>query len=165
VQLEELDPAELVLGALVQKMRRAVEQEHARVVIIDSLNGLLQAVPGEQLLGVQLHELLAFLNYQGVVTLMVLGHTGILGESMDGPINLSYLTDTVLLLRYFETEGRIRKALSVVKKRGSAHEQTIRELHLGSGQIQLSEPLNTFRGLLTGVPTSTGADPLLGMSK
>lgn len=165
VQLEELDPVELGLGEFVQKVRRAVEQEHARVVILDSLNGLLQAVSGEQLLGVQLHELLAFLNYQGVVTLMVLGHAGILGDSVSGPVNLSYLADSILLLRYFETEGRIRKALSVVKKRGSVHEQAIRELQLGPGRIQLSEPLSSLRGVLTGVPTATEAAPLLSGSK
>jgi circadian clock protein KaiC len=123
------------------------------VVILDSLNGFLQALPGEQFLSVQLHELLAFLNYQGVVTLLVLAQTGILGDRVHEPVNLSYLTDTIRLVRYFETEGRIRQALSVVKKRGSAHERTIRELQLGSERIEVSEPLTTFRGVLTGVPT------------
>jgi circadian clock protein KaiC len=162
LRIEQLDPAELLLGEFIHRVRRSVEQEHARVVIFDSLNGLLQALPGEQFLSVQLHELLAFLNYQGVVTLLVLGQVGVLGESMHGPVNLSYLADTVLLLRYFETEGRIRTALSVVKKRGSAHKQTIRELQSGPGRIQIGEPLITFSGVLTGVPPYTGAEePLL----
>jgi circadian clock protein KaiC len=165
VRIAQLDPVELLLGEFIHRVRRAVEQEHARVVIIDSLNGLLQAVPGEQLLGVQLHELLAFLNYQGVVTLMVLAHAGILGDSVRGPVNFSYLADTVLLLRYFETAGHIRKVLSVVKKRGSAHEQTIRELQLGPERIQVGEPLTNFSGVLTGVPTYMEAGLLLSVPK
>ena len=158
MRLEQLNPAELLLGEFIQRVRRAVEQEQARVVIIDSINGLLQARPWEQLLSVQLHELLAFLNYQGVVTLLVLGQVGVLGDSVQGPVNLSYLADTVLLLRYFETAGSIRKAISVVKKRGSAHEQTIRELQLGPERIQVGEPLTSFSGVLTGVPTYTGVE-------
>jgi circadian clock protein KaiC len=96
---------------------------------------------------------------------MVLGHAGILGDSVRGPVNLSYLADTVLLLRYFETAGRIRKALSVVKKRGSAHEQTIRELQVGPERIQVGEPLTDFSGVLTGVPTYTGAERPLSVPK
>ncbi len=158
LRIERMDPAELLLGEFIQRVRYAVEQEHARVIIFDSINGLLQALPGEHLLSIQLHELLAFLNYQGVMTLLVLGQVGVLGDRVHGPVNLSYLADTVLLLRYFETAGCIRKAISVVKKRGSAHEQTIRELQLGPERIQVGKPLTTFSGVLTGVPTSTGAE-------
>jgi len=162
LRIDHVDPAELLLGEFVQRVRRAVEEEQARVVVFDSVNGLMQALPGEQLLSVQLHELLAFLNYQGVVTLLVLGYVGILGESVQGPINLSYLADTVVLLRYFETAGRIRRAISVVKKRGSAHEQTIREFQVGPERLEVGEPLTVFSGVLTGVPTYTGAEaPLI----
>lgn len=157
VRIEPVDPADLLPGEFVERVRRAVEQEQARVVIFDSINGFLQALPGERFLRVQFHELLAFLNYQGVVTLLVLGQVGILGDSAHGPVNLSYLADTVLLVRYFETEGRIRKALSVVKSRGAAHERTIRELHLGPERLAVGEPLTSFHGVLTGVPTYTGS--------
>ena len=153
LRIEQVDPAELLPGEFIQRVRHAVEQEHARVVIFDSINGFLQALPGEQFLSVQLHELLAFLNYQGVVTLLVLSQAGVLGDRVQGPVNLSYLADTILLVRYFETEGRIRQALSVLKKRGAAYERTIRELQLGSERIEVSEPLTTFSGVLTGVPT------------
>jgi circadian clock protein KaiC len=158
VRVEHVDPAELLPGEFSQRVRRAVEQEHARVVVLDSVNGLLPAVPGEKFLSAQFHGLLAFLNAQGVVTLLVLNQAGVLGDSVQGPVNLSYLADTVLLLRYFETAGSIRRAVSVVKKRGSAHEQTIRELRLGPGRMEVGEPLTAFRGVLTGVPTYTGAE-------
>jgi circadian clock protein KaiC len=161
VRIEQLDPAELLPGEFIQRVRRAVEQEHARVVVFDSLNGLLQALPDEKFLSVQLHELLTFLNYQGVVTLLVLAQAGVLGDSVQGPVHISYLADTVLLLRYFEAAGRIRQALSVVKKRGAAHERTIRELQLGPERIQVGEPLTAFSGVLTGVPTYTGAEAAL----
>ncbi|HEV8717885.1 MAG TPA: ATPase domain-containing protein, partial [Candidatus Binatia bacterium] len=157
VRIEHVNPAELLPGEFSQRVRREVEQEHARVVIFDSINGLLQALPDEKFLSVQFHELLAFLNYQGAVTLLVLNQAGVLGDSMQGPVNLSYLADTVLLVRYFEAEGRIRQALSVVKNRGAAHERTIRELQLGPERIQVGESLTTFSGVLTGVPTYTGA--------
>jgi len=158
VRIEHVNPAELLAGEFNQRVRRAVEQEHARVVMLDSINGLLQGLPGEKFLTVQFHELLVFLNAQGVVTLLVLGQVGVLGDSVQEPVNLSYLADTVLLLRYFEAEGRIRQALSVVKSRGSTHERTIRELQLGPEHIQVGEPLTTFRGVLTGVPTYTGVE-------
>jgi circadian clock protein KaiC len=155
VRVEQVDPAELLPGEFIERVRRAVEQEHARVVILDSVNGFLQALPDEKFLSVQLHELLAFLNYKGVVTLLVLAQAGILGDSGQGLINLSYLADTILLLRYFEAAGRIRQALSVVKQRGAMHERTIRELQLGPERIEVGEPLATFSGVLTGVPTLT----------
>jgi circadian clock protein KaiC len=156
VRIEHMDPAELLPDEFSQRVRRAVEQEHARVVVLDSINGLLQAVPDEKFLSAQFHGLLAFLNAQGVVTLIVLGQAGVLGDSVQGPVNLSYLADTVLLVRYFEAAGSIRQALSVVKSRGAAHERTIRELQLGPEHIQVGEPLTTLSGVLTGVPTPTG---------
>jgi circadian clock protein KaiC len=158
VRIEQVDPAELLPGEFVERVRRAVEQEHARVIVLDSVNGLLQALPDEKFLSVQLHELLAFLNYQGVVTLLVLAQAGILGDSGQGLLNLSYLADTILLLRYFEAAGRIRQALSVVKQRGARHERTIRELELGPEGIEVGEPLTAFSGVLTGVPTVTAGE-------
>jgi circadian clock protein KaiC len=161
VRIEHVNPAELLPGELIERVRRAVEQDHARVVILDSINGFLPALPGEQFLSVQLPELLTFLNSQGVVTLLVLAQAGVLEDSVQGPVNLSYLVDTILLVRYFEAAGRIRQALSVVKKRGSAHERTVRELQLGPGRIVVGEPLTAFSGVLTGVPTYTGPAPPL----
>ena len=157
VRVEHEDPAELLPGEFSQRVRRAVEQEYARVVILDSINGLLPALPSEHVLSVQLPELLAFLNARGVVTLLVLARAGVLEESIQGPLNPSYLVDTILLVRHFEAAGRIRQALSVVKKRGAAHERTIRELQLGPGGIVVGEPLTAFHGVLTGIPTYTGA--------
>jgi circadian clock protein KaiC len=162
MRIEHVDPAELLPGELIEQVRRAVEQEQARVVILDSINGFLPALPDEQFLSVQLPELLAFLNSQGVVTLLVLAQAGVLEDSVQGPVNLSYLVDTILLVRYFEAAGRIRQALSVVKKRGSAYERTVRELQLGPERIMVGEPLTAFSGVLTGVPTYRGpAAPLI----
>jgi circadian clock protein KaiC len=157
VRLVRVSPAELSPGEFSQRVHRAVEQEHARVVLLDSINGLLPGLPSEHVLSVQLPELLAFLNAQGVVTLLILAQAGDLEQSIQGPLNLSYLVDTILLVRYFEAAGRIRQALTVVKKRGSAHERTIRELQVGPGGIVVGEPLTGFHGVLTGIPTYTGA--------
>jgi circadian clock protein KaiC len=157
VRLVRVSPAELSPGEFSQRVHHAVEQEHARVVILDSINGLLPGLPNEHVLSVRLPELLAFLNAHGVVTLLVLAQAGGLEQSIQEPLNLSYLVDTILLVRYFEAAGRIRQALTVVKKRGSAHERTIRELQVGPGGIVVSEPLTGFHGVLTGIPTYTGA--------
>jgi circadian clock protein KaiC len=156
VRVEYESPAELLPGEFCQRVRRAVEQEHARVVILDSINGLLSALPNERVLNVQLPELLAFLDASGVVTLLVLAQAGVLEDSIQGPLNPSYLVDTILLVRYFEAAGRIRQALAVVEKRGAGHERTIRELQLGPGGIVVGAPLTDFHGVLTGIPTYTG---------
>jgi len=153
--LKKIDPAEMNTAEFVVDVRRAVEQLGATTVIIDSVNGLLQAMPNEGNLMIQLHEMLAFLNKRGLVTLLVLAQTGIVGMSAESPVDMSYLADNILLFRFFEAEGRVRKAISVVKRRGGAHEDTIRELTLAEGII-VGAPLSDFRGVLTGVPVYTG---------
>jgi circadian clock protein KaiC len=119
--------------------------------VIDSLNGYLNAMPGERFLIIQLHELLMYLGQQGVATILIAAHHGMIGGQMNTPIDASYLADAVILLRYFEAAGEVRQAISVVKKRGSKHERTIREFRLDGG-IRVGEPLRQFRGILTGVP-------------
>jgi circadian clock protein KaiC len=137
-------------------VRNSVEKRGAKIIVIDSLNGYLNAMPGEQNLAIQMHELLAYLNQHGVVTLMVLAQSGMMGAAMSSPVDLSYLADNVMMFRYFEAGGRVRKAMSVVKKRSGEHEDTIRELHMKDGRITVGEPLSNFRGVLTGVPTFLG---------
>jgi circadian clock protein KaiC len=152
VLIKQVDPAELSPGELAHAIRHAVEQEHASIVVLDSLNGYLNAMPGERFLIIQLHELLTYLGQAGVATLLVAAHQGLIGSQMTSPVDASYLADAVVLLRYFEMRGEVRQAISVVKKRGGAHERTIRELHLETGRIRVGEPLREFRGILTGVP-------------
>ena len=162
LHLKQIDPAELSPGEFIQCVRNSVEQREAKVIVIDSLNGFLNAMPGEQHLPLQMHELLSFLNQHGIVTLLVLAQSGMLGPSMSSPVDLSYLADNVLLFRYFEAEGRVRKAISVVKKRSGVHEDTIRELRMQNGRILVGKALSDFRGVLTGVPTYVGAEGMLG---
>ncbi len=155
--LEQVDPAELSPGEFVEHVRRSVVEQGARVVIIDSLNGYLNSMPGESFLAIQMHELLTYLNQQGVVTILVLAQAGVLGTSMRSPVDLSYLADNILLTRYFEALGRVRKAISVLKKRSGKHEETIRELQFVNGRMQVSEALSNFHGIMTGVPTFVGS--------
>ena len=156
LEVEQLDPAILSPGEFVENVRTAVEERDARMIVIDSLNGFLQAMPGEDFLAIQLHELLTFLNQQGVVTLMVLAQTGIIGSYMQTPVDVSYLADAILLLRYFEAYGEVRQAISVVKKRSGRHERTIRELQLGPNGVRVGKPLRDFQGVLSGTPTFLG---------
>ncbi len=153
----QIDLAELSPGEFIQRVRRAVDDRGAKVIVIDSLNGYINAMPGEQHLALQLHEMLGFLNQRGVLTILVLAQAGLMGAPATSPVDLSYPADNVMLFRYFEAEGRVRKALSVVKKRSGAHEDTIRELHMGPGRISIGDPLAAFRGILTGVPVYTGS--------
>lgn len=157
VKMAQLDPAELSPGEFVGKVRAAVEKEGVRLVVIDSLNGFLSAMPGELMLVAQMHELLTFLNQRGVVTFVVLTLSGMLGTTLSSPIDLSYLSDNVLVLRFFEARGRLRKALSVVKKRSGKHEDTIRELSFSSDGILIGEPLTEFVGVMTGIPGYFGS--------
>jgi len=152
VTIRQVDPAELSPGELAHSIRRAVEQDHASIVVIDSLNGYLNAMPGERFLIIQLHELLTYLGQAGVATLLVAAHQGLIGGQMTSPVDASYLADAVVLMRYYEMKGEVRLALSVLKKRGGTHERTIRELRLENGSIDVGEPLREFRGVLTGVP-------------
>jgi circadian clock protein KaiC len=154
VDIRQVDPGELTPGELVQAIRRAVD-EGARCVVIDSLNGYLNAMPGERYLTVQLHELLMYLGERGVATLLVGAHQGMVGTHMHAPVDASYLADAVVMLRYFEARGEVRQAISVVKKRGGMHERTIREFALESTGIRVGDPLRNFRGILTGVPVES----------
>jgi circadian clock protein KaiC len=156
VRIDHLDPAEMSPGEFVEKVRSCVEEHHASTIIIDSLNGFLQAMPGEQFLALHLHELLTYLNNRGVVTLMVLAQMGMIGSSMQTPVDVSYLADNILVLRYFEAHGEVRQAISMIKKRSGAHEHSIRELRLREGAIQVGQPLNDFQGILSGIPALVG---------
>jgi circadian clock protein KaiC len=156
LRVQQLDPAEVSPGEFIHQIRSAVLTQNLRFVVIDSLNGFLKAMPGEQMLLIQLHELLSFLNHRGVVTVLVMAQYGILGSTMESPLDVSYLADTVILLRFFEAVGRLRKAISVVKKRSGGHEDTVRELKVGAGRITVGDPLEAFQGILSGVPTYVG---------
>jgi circadian clock protein KaiC len=129
-----------------------VARDGARFVVIDSLNGYLQSMPDERFLTTQMHELLTYLNQSGVVTVLVMAQHGFMGSNMGTPVDVSYLADTVLMLRFFEAEGAVRRALSVVKRRTGYHENTIREMRLSSEGVTVGEPLSDFQGVLTGVP-------------
>ncbi|HJQ70322.1 MAG TPA: ATPase domain-containing protein [Blastocatellia bacterium] len=160
-KIKQVDPAELSAGEFSFMVRQAVEQDKANVVVIDTVNGYFQAMPEERFLTAHMHELLTYLGQQGVLTLLILSQHGIVG-GMQVPVDLSYLADTVLMLRYFEAGGEVRQALSVVKKRTGSHERTIREFRITSQGIEVGRPLKEFMGVLTGVPKYVGgAGPLL----
>jgi circadian clock protein KaiC len=152
VTVQRINPAELSPGEFAHVIRQSVDRKHASVVVIDSLNGYLNAMPEERFLIIQLHELLSYLGQMGVATIMVSAHHGLIGAQMSSSVDATYLADAVILLRYFEANGEVRQAISVVKKRGGAHERTIREFRLESGRVSIGEPLRAFRGILTGVP-------------
>jgi circadian clock protein KaiC len=153
--IEQVDPADLSPGELAGRIRTAVEAHGVCVVVIDSLTGYINAMPEEQFVVLQMHEMLTYLNQQGIVTILVLAQHGMVGQ-MATPIDMTYVSDTVLLVRFFEAQGRIRRAVSVTKKRTGAHEDTIREFRIDSSGLRVGEPLNDFRGVLTGVPTFEG---------
>jgi circadian clock protein KaiC len=152
LQIQTVDPAELAPGEFVSQIRDLVDTQNLRVLIIDSMNGLLNAMPHEQYLAMQMHELFSYLGQQGVATIITLAQAGVIGTAMSSPVDVSYLADTILLFRYFEREGEIRQALSVVKKRSGPHERTIRELFLEKGTVRVGAALREFEGVLTGVP-------------
>ncbi|HEX6124898.1 MAG TPA: ATPase domain-containing protein [Pyrinomonadaceae bacterium] len=153
--LRQIQLAELTPGELSYMVSREVEESGARIVIIDSVNGYLMATPQERYLTMQFHELLAYLNRNGVISILVVGQYGLIG-TMQTPIDMSYLADSVVLLRYFEAEGSVRQAISILKKRTGAHERTIREFRMGPGGLELGEALTDFQGVLTGVPIYKG---------
>jgi len=153
--LRQIDPAEMGPGEFTTLVRTSVE-EGARTVVIDSMNGYLNAMPEERLLALQLHEMLSYLGHLGITTLMVMAQHGVTGQLVT-PVDVSYIADTVILLRYFEVDGRVRKAISVVKKRSGRHEETIREYNLGAPfGLRIGQPLTGFRGVLTGSPVFEG---------
>ncbi|OTP76354.1 Circadian clock protein KaiC [Caballeronia sordidicola] len=159
--LRQIDPAEMSPGQFTSDVRDAVEEDGVRYVAIDSLNAYLQAMPGERYLLLQMHELLGYLNQRGVVTMLVLGQHGIVGE-VQTDIDISYLSDTMILFRYFEHQGEVLTALAAVKSRGSAHERTIRQFRLARGGIEVSEALRDFDGVLAGLPSYRGNTEMLG---
>ena len=150
----QIDPAELSPGEMAGTVRAHVA-DGVKVVVLDSLSGYQNAMPEEQFLLLQMHELLTYLNQQGVLTILVLAQHGLVG-TMQSPVDLTYLSDTVLLLRFFEAEGELRRAISVVKKRTGGHERTIREYKIDTNGVQVGEPLRQFNGILTGVPKFGG---------
>jgi len=160
--IEQVDAAELSPGEFAERVTRCVDRENIRTVVIDSLNGYQASMPEEQFLILHLHELLQYLNRQGAATFLAIAQHGIIGE-MKQTIDVTYLADTVILLRFFEALGRVRRAISVLKKRTGAHETTIREFGIAGTGITLGEPLEEFQGVLRGVPVYTGARmPLIG---
>jgi circadian clock protein KaiC len=149
--IEQVDAAELSPGEFSQRVRRCVEEHEVRTVVIDSLNGYQAAMPEEHALILHMHELLQYLNRRGVSTFLTVAQHGLVGD-MKAPVDVTYLADTVVLLRYFEAAGHVRRAISIIKKRTSAHEHTIREYRIGKAGISVGEPLTGFHGVLRGVP-------------
>ena len=162
LRMTQVEPTELSPGEFASQVVRAVEGDKCSLVIIDSINGYMQSMPEERLLPIQIHELLSFLSNNGVTCIMTLVQHGIFGNPVDEAVDVSYLADTVILMRYFEVSGTVRQAISVVKKRSSDHERTIRECKVQRGGLFVGEPLRDFQGVLTGVPHYVGAsEPLL----
>jgi circadian clock protein KaiC len=160
--IRQVNPAEIAPGEFAAVVRREVEERSAKIVVIDTLNGYVAAMPQELHLILQLHELLSYLNQAGVATFLINAQQGFFGSMQGHGLEVSYVSDTVILLRYFEAEGRIRKAISVVKNRSGKHEDAIREMRLDDRGIRIGAPLSAFRGVLTGTPEYTGSgDPLL----
>lgn len=159
VSVQQIDPAELAPGEFAHEVRKAVEERDVRVVVIDSLNGYLNAMPEERFLTLHLHEMLGYLSERGVTTILVMAQHGLIGAGMTSSIDVSYLADCVILLRYYEAEAQIHKAISVLKKRGGPHEKYIRDYDMGPEGIRVGPPLTQFRGLLTGTPVQDGNHP------
>jgi circadian clock protein KaiC len=164
LELRAIDPAEMSPGEFAAWVRSAVESHRASVVVIDSLNAYLQSMPNEQFLVLQMHEMLSYLGQKGIVSLLILGLHGVMGD-VRSDVDLSYLSDTVVQLRYFEAKGEFRQAISVIKTRTARHERTIREFQIGDDGLQVGEPLTGFQGVLTGVPMFSGEGKTLMASK
>jgi circadian clock protein KaiC len=156
--IQQVDPAEMSAGEFSQTVRRAVSKQGASVVVIDSLNGYLNAMPSERYLLMHMHELFSYLQRQGVLTILIVAQHGLMGTTMQTPVDITYLADTVIVLRYFESGGEVKQALSVIKKRKSSHERTIREMRFTRSGIRIGRPLREFQGILTGVPVFTGGE-------
>lgn len=166
LQLEQVEPTQMSPGEFATHVIRAVETDHVTMIVVDSINGYMQSMPEERLLPVQVHELLSYLSNHNVTSIMALVQRGIFGSPVDEAADVSYLADTVILLRYFEVHGTVRQAISVVKKRSGNHERTIRECRVGSGGLQVGEPLKEFQGVLTGVPQYVGGvQPLMNETR
>lgn len=157
VSIEQVEPGELSPGEFAHRVVDAVVRRGAKVVVIDSLNGYLNAIPQVEAPLVRMHELLSFLNERGVATIIIVAQHGVVGSRMSTPLDVSYLADTVVLLRFFEARGMVHRALSVMKKRTGEHEATIRELRIGPDRVHVGRALSDFQGVLTGVPQYIGA--------
>lgn len=165
LHVQQVDPAEMSPGEFAHEVRRAVEAG-AKLIIIDSLNGYINAMPEERYLTTHLHEMFSYLNQRGVLTMMVVAQHGmIVGGGMAGDVDVSYLADTVLLFRYFEARGEIRQAISVFKKRTGEHERSLREMKISAKGLAVGEPLREFRGVMTGVPQYEGEAKMLPDTK
>jgi circadian clock protein KaiC len=161
LHIEQVDAAELSPGEFAHRVRASVDTARAKTVVVDSLNGYQAAMPEENALVLHVHELLQYLNRQGANTFLTVAQHGLVGD-MKAPVDVTYLADTVILLRYFEALGRVRRAVSVIKKRTGAHEESIREFRIGKTGLVLGAPLEDFQGVLRGVPTFVGnSAPLL----
>jgi len=161
ITVQQIDAVELSPGEFADIVRRAAEGRDengrpAKVLLIDSLNGYLNSMPEEKQLTAQLHELFTYLSQRGVTTLVTVAQSGMVGTAMRTPVDTTYLADNVLMFRYFESFGQVRRAISAVKKRSGAHELTIRELSMGPRGVQIGEPLDDFQGVLSGIPTFHG---------
>ena len=152
LHIEQIDAAELSPGEFAHRVRGHVDHAQAKTVLIDSVNGYQAAMPDENGLVLHIHELLQYLNRQGVATFLTVAQHGLVGD-MKAPVDVTYLADTVILLRYFEAMGKVRRAISIIKKRTGRHESTIREFTIDRGGLSLGEPLVGFQGVLRGVPT------------
>jgi circadian clock protein KaiC len=155
IAIAQVDPAEMGAGEFVHQVRTAVD-DGVKLLVIDSLNGFFYAMSGEHAVMLQVHELVAYLDQMGVTTIMTMAQHGFVGSNMNSPVDVSYVADTVILFRYFEAAGRVKQAISVVKKRTGPHERSIRELSFGDGGIRVGPPLAQFEGVLTGVPKFIG---------
>jgi circadian clock protein KaiC len=161
IKVHQVDPAEMSPGEFAFAIKAAVERDGINIVQIDSLNGFLHAMGDERFLNLQLHELVTYLNQQGIVTIMMLAPHGMLGQ-MHTPLDVTYLADTVIALRYYEAKGAVHKAISVIKKRTGKHERSIREVTFDHGKISVGKPLTKFRGIFTGTPAPESAPPSKG---
>ncbi|MBA8881485.1 circadian clock protein KaiC [Phyllobacterium myrsinacearum] len=165
LHIEQLDAAELSPGEFAHRVRERVDSADAKTVVIDSLNGYQAAMPEENALVLHMHELLQYLNRQGATTILTVAQHGLVGD-MKAPVDVTYLADTVVLLRYFEASGRVRRAVSIIKKRTGHHEDTIREFRISKDGLSLGQPLDEFQGVLRGVPNFVGKpDPLFAPGK
>jgi circadian clock protein KaiC len=156
IRLQQIDPAELSPGEFTANVQKSVESDAARVIVIDSLNGYMNAMPDERFLILQMHELLTYLGQRGVTTILVLAQHGLVGP-LEAPLDLSYLSDSVVMLRYFEVQGTVRRAISVVKKRSGKHEHSVREFSLSDKGIWLGPPTTGFIDVLAGSPHFTAS--------
>jgi circadian clock protein KaiC len=160
LELIQIDPAEMSPGEFAARAVAAVQQHKSRFIVIDSLNAYIQSMPGQAFLLLHIHELLTYLNQQGVITLLLLGQHGLVGE-VRSDVDLSYLSDVIVTFRFFEVAGQVRSAVACVKSRVASHERTIREFRLGTDGVRVGETLVDFEGILSGVPAYRGDTPML----